>query len=70
MDFTRQELIYLALGMRCLANREREKANDGQWVSVRHTFEHSAEVYEELAAKCERLKAAAPATAPDRPAPR
>lgn len=70
MDFTRQELIYLAMGMRCLAQRELAKANDGQWVSMRHTFEHSAKVYEALAAKCERVKAAAPATAPDPPGPR
>lgn len=54
--FTRQELIYLALGMRALAKHSREEARKATWHSTKDVFEGSARTYDELAAKCERLK--------------
>lgn len=53
--FTRQELIYLALGARTLAKQSKEEAAKCKWGGIKPIHEAAAQSYEGLAQKCERL---------------
>lgn len=55
--FDNQELIYLAMGARALAAREREKAQEQGWVGISALHASAAKAYDELAEKVERVRA-------------
>lgn len=55
--FDNQELIYLAMGARALAAREREKAQEQGWVGISALHAAAAKAYDELAEKVERIRA-------------
>lgn len=53
--FTRQELIYLALGARTLAKQSQAEADKAAWYAIQSIHEDAAKYYAELAKKCEEL---------------
>jgi hypothetical protein len=55
LRLTSQGLTYLATDARLLAEQARDDAGRQGSISVRDIFEGAERVYQELAAKCERL---------------
>lgn len=66
--FTKQELIYLALGMRKMAQEALRKADSQPALATREALQAAAKQYAELAAKCERLQESPESAAPGGPA--
>lgn len=54
---TAQELIYLAAGVRGMAEQARAEASKQTSPAAREPFEQAERVYRALAAKCERMAA-------------
>jgi hypothetical protein len=58
LQLTSQDLVYAAQACRAAARKAESDARDPKHVSSRQAFELAAQVYDELAEKCDRIATA------------